>query len=277
MTKEDISRLINSVVFALKFDVGLLVLAGTIFTLLKLDRIEVLEGISQVKFVIIFIVFLILFGLIIEKYLALIDLNNLNDEEIQKKKKIAFRFLKAQLILNIVLIAFMSGFAIGWIDSYLILNNQEKFADELRTSIKRYVEEKNRLPVDLNEIWAINPLLLNKFKKTEVGYKILNNPYKWEDLFQAGNKKIAELVYNELVTRGTVVDSLRYDFDYLRSKAPEIWDEISRDSISVGLSYEYIIILPGIDLELNTDDDRVFRFSTILVYPFKLDPLPKNK
>ena len=277
MNKEDVSRYINSVIFSIKFDVGILVFVGTIMTLLKLERIEIIEGINQLKFILIFVIALIVFGLLIERFIILIDFDKLSAERKEKFRFTLTIILIIHLSLNTALVGFIGGYTVGWIENYVEYNKQNSFSTELSKTIKNYVINHRRLPNSLKVLWETNPSLSSNFIFSDIGYTIISNPFTITDLNKAINKNVLNIFYDQLSEDGIEDSSRIDDYHILQNKYPEVWEKINKDTINVGLDYSYIIAMPGYDLEPNTGDEVKYKYITTRIRKVKFENVVLEK
>ena len=156
--------------FFIKLDIGLLTITGTIATIFKLGQLEALRFIVEIKWYLLAIIILLVFGLIFDYYLLscwkdIKTHNNVSNKCIDRINKATV----IQLLLHLLFITFIAISIVFGVGGYIRGYDEGKALATLQNEIESFAIKDNRFPVDINELLKISPSI-----ETEVnilGYK----------------------------------------------------------------------------------------------------------
>ena len=261
------SKYRESVIFLIKFDIGILVIFSTAITILKLERLEVIKAVSQTEYIICSILLIIILGLIIERQLVLEY--DTNDESLIKKNRKTFKyFLIIQTGLNIFLLGYLAFFSFLYVEDYLTYNRQDTFANQLGEVIMKQIKEEKRLPESLDVVLDANPFLksfMNEPGISMIKYDKITNPISLELNESELNERIIQLFREEL-SKSFIKDIQSDSYKNYIKKYPLVWNRIKTKPIEHERKFTFLLTLPGYDLKINTQDDFQYKFTNILLF-----------
>ena len=84
------------------------------------------------------------------------------------------------------------------------------------------------------------------------------------------NKKVVSLFNDYLISQNNNIEEQISDYRTLKNKYPNIWEKIKSETIVYSITFSYLLILPGHDLKLLTDDDIIRGYERVVVFDTKI-------
>ncbi len=165
---EKYKSLRDSVVFQLKFDFGILLVFGAIVSYLNLERNEISQTTNEVKYFIIAIAILIVYGLILERILALFLTDPKDTVEEKKDLKIINKMMWAQILLNICLVSGMTTYSFGWLESHITYKNNTELTNYLITKVQSYMTAQGCLPKNDEELLEFDSTIVYEMIRLDI-------------------------------------------------------------------------------------------------------------
>lgn len=148
--------------FLLKIDFGMLVGVASIFTFLKLERIEIFKTVLHGRIIFLSIIVLICYGLIFDWW----TLAHWTKQEISIDRQKFVLFLSrlgisTQHILHIVLIMFVSGNIVGYSEGY----SEGYLIASIQTGIEKFKIDREVFPRTIEDLLLRYPHISNNVRQ----------------------------------------------------------------------------------------------------------------
>ena len=254
---EKYKSLRDSVIFQLKFDFGILLVLGAIISYLKLERNEIFQTTSEMKFFIIGISFLIVFGLTLERILSLYLVGTNDTVKEKKDLRIINKLMWAQFLMNILLVSSITSYSFGQLDTYITYKNSTELFDYLETQVQSYLTAKNCLPKNDRELIEFNNNIVKIMERLDipkVKILLIKDPINEANMQIQFKAKLLSLIKEEFSKR-KINFGQEKSLEYFETKYFDIVLKITEEAIKIELPFEYHIVVPGWDNDLGTDDD----------------------